>query len=344
MSTSRSRFGRLAFVALLALSACTAVRPPGLGAAMVELPAGAPPTQITASSDEDVWLSAFVDEKKPSSVDAERILHWTGNGWNADDTLGPFRVQSASPVGASDLWFSGDVADPALIHWTQGNVEFVSVDEPFEVMLFPTLRPDNVWGVGDHNFWHFDGASWSAVPNPRPISTPVDVPFMQFPIGINAGAVGLSTLRFQPNPAGSSVDGVTTLMSYDGAQWTEVSTPENACSYLLWMPSPDQPWIAVADSPTKLRKVARRESDGSWTQFALDGFIRALGGRSPSDGFAIVDHASDGGSRLYHFDGSSWTAVDSTSLHYSAMAVAPTTVWIAAHDDDGHAYSVRYPL
>ncbi len=174
------------------------------------------------------------------------LMVWDGTDWNhASVTLQP-NIQGAPRNGApsavvgaapDDVWIVGianGIGDgvngsPVLtVHWDGSELtEFFTPgvgNRQNNLYDAVAIATDDVWAVGDHNntgtpdpyfhgmIFHWDGSSWSAVPNP---SEAIDSSHLNAVDGVASNDIWA---------AGDSPDGPL-FMHWDGSSWTIVPSP-----------------------------------------------------------------------------------------------------------------------
>ncbi|HLB62673.1 MAG TPA: hypothetical protein VJN50_08085 [Actinomycetota bacterium] len=235
-------------------------------------PAGAVLYDVLALGRKNVWAVGL-------SQQGTLVEHWDGTEWSVVPGPNPGTYNSLTDVtripGTRKLWAVGSTdSEPLFAKWT-GTMWNVTPgpDTTQGVMQGVTaIAADDVWAAGyDYDYgitpnrWitlieHFDGLAWSIVSNPSPsTSFPGD-----FLYGI---AAVLSDRVFA---VGHSYDGtdfkdLPLFEAWDGADWTEQSTPAfNGSTDMLGVaaiPGTSKLWAAgFTRGATRFRTLVERFS------------------------------------------------------------------------------------
>jgi hypothetical protein len=201
--------------------------------------------------------------------------------------------------------------------------------------------PDDVYAVGT-TVQHWDGSSWSEVTVP---GTPTfngiwgSDPTNIYAVGesgavyryngsswsnLNIGAIGRLTSVGGSGRGDVWITGLFgVLHHFDGASWTSPTSPTGLDIHTVLSRGPDDVYIGGS--------AGIHHWDGSsWTQQLLPspGVIRGLWSSAPDDLFAVGD-----GGLLLHFDGQSWSRIDSeTPVSLHAVGGTPGHLLLAGAD------------
>jgi hypothetical protein len=239
-------------------------------------------------------------------------------------------------------------ASPHLEHLEQRYVltnSLVVVPSPAvnQAALWGTaaIAPNDIWAVGGMFTQagpktlaeHFDGNSWQVVPPPQG--------------NFNATLLGVAGVASNDVWA-VGASGIALFEHWDGSSWTIIDGPpvRNAALSAVTAIASNDVW-AVGSG--QLGNALVEHWDGSsWSVVSSSAFTGVDGLRSISaDAGNDVWAASQQGIVL-HFDGTSWTRIDTQTQVTlgSVTALSPTDVWavgsvIEAYDDNGDVSSAR---
>ncbi len=212
--------------------------------------------------------------------------------------------------------------------------------------------PKDVYVVGHNDqagwgtMYHFDGSKWTPVSLLANQGGTINQGFDLFAIyGFASNdiyAVGLYSYD-NPTPPPNSLDS-SLIIHFDGSQWREMQLPERG-SYLasVWGASPTDVWFGGSYGTLY-------HYDGvsiKKTSFdSLTGF-EYIAGFSASNVYATCDREVDFSQPydssfylLYHYDGQSWTPVDSFAINPSENTWKfGLSLWASPH---GTLYSANY--
>jgi Carboxypeptidase regulatory-like domain len=307
---------------------------------------GTAPNQLyalSANSSDDIWA---VGESLTKSL----VQHYDGQSWSI--VLSPnlpfgLPLQDVVAIAPDDVWAVGFSGDPgsldsmnAAIHWDGVEWTIVPTPQPGgqsvdELHAIDAIAPDDVWAVGeywDDNFvpqpltMHWDGASWTVVPND---------------CGSFLGLRGITVIA----PDLLWAVGDATTCRYDGTTWTEVPSPQprpqfQEVAYPLEDVSgtgPNDVWAVgarVIDQPKFVTFASFTEhwNGTRWVRVeAVPGqILRGVEAITPDDVYAV---GTTGASPLIvHNDGSGWEAVptpdsDEGGQLFGVEEAAPDDLW-----------------
>ncbi|MHB8595159.1 MAG: hypothetical protein ACYDB3_12680 [Acidimicrobiales bacterium] len=178
---------------------------------------------------------------------------------------------------------------------------------------------NDVWGVGGSVMLHFDGGSWSVVPNPLP-----------------AGGAYSSIWAAAPNDAWAVAGGP--LFHFDGGGWSSTPGPDAGAS-LVSGHTPEV-WLAQS-SVVGLTQPQVFENAVGWTQLGdlqTERFPAPTGlwGTSPNDVWMAGTYFRSMG--IYpvvasHWDGTQWNQYSPPGDLWGSSYSGAATVWGSASND-----------
>lgn len=304
------------------------------GAQWSVIPSPDPPVSFTANdkslrdvdhvSANDIWaVGALVDT---GSFRAESLIeHWDGTAWSivpAPQVGIRSELHGVTVVSTNDVWAVGEFSEAGTgtsraltIHWD--GATWSMVPNPggnySDLLAVDAVAANDIWAVGNNITLHWDGVSWSRVPFPYP------------PTG---GSGSLSVF----------LNGVSARASDDvWAVGNSVTCPPiGGCGSL--------PEIY-------------RWNGAAWTRY-----VPPLPGTVLYDVVAIADDdvwavgadingiASDGpnGGMILHWDGASWqrvfNPVGPASELFSISAISATDIWAVGRLDRANTLTERYTV
>jgi hypothetical protein len=232
---------------------------------------------VAATSATNAWAVGHYSTSGATLTQETLIEHWNGTTWKPVPSPSP----DATPKGGPDLfgvsatsvtnaWAVGDYYPPKLQqiltlieHWN--GIKWVQVPspDPGSVGLdslygVSATATNNAWAVGNYYngaayqtlILHWNGTKWSQVPSPNPGGTARGHSL----VGVtatapsNAWAAGTYT-----NSAGG---GVTLILHWNGAKWSQVASPNIGSSFPgdfvlgIAATSAANPWVAGTYCPT----------------------------------------------------------------------------------------------
>jgi hypothetical protein len=238
---------------------------------------------VAAVSANDVWAVGT----ECYSADAI-IEHWNGSSWSLvpgarhkdgfDSTAALYDVAA---ISSSNVWAVGyrgtDYSTATLVEHYNGSIwsEVPAGGVSGYLSSVSATGPNDIWAVGstdNGNFIeHFDGNTWSVVPSPQP-SGRSSLDSVSALSPTNAWAVGSRT--------GLGARESTFTLHWNGSTWSEVPSPNPR---------------STADATNQLRSVAAISADNVWAVGAYDNLQTGHQDRTLT----------------IHWDGSSWSLVDS---------------------------------
>jgi hypothetical protein len=205
---------------------------------------------VAARNATDVW--AVGNYLGPNDDDGQVMLaeHWNGSAWSQVPTPNVFRFDekllAVSPAAANDVWAVGSTnrtgfahTDPLAAHWDGRSWSIVPTPVTTgstKSVLFgvANLGVTNAWAVGRSAgnralVEHWDGSAWTVVPTPDP-AVPAGTTLVGSALsGVSARsandiwAVGNFTAA-----RGTTSNGFTLTMHWNGSAWTVVPSPNPA--------------------------------------------------------------------------------------------------------------------
>jgi hypothetical protein len=265
-------------------------------------------TSVAAVSANDVWAVGS------ECYSANAIIeHWDGSSWSLvasprrkdgfDSTAALYGVAAISP---SNVWAVGyrgaDAIETLVEHWngTIWSEVPAAGGVPGYLSSISATGPNDIWAVGSTDngniVEHFDGTAWSVVPSPQPGGASSLDSVSAFS-PTNAWAVGSRT--------GLGARRSTFTLHWNGSTWSEVPSPNPRNS---------------ADATNELRSVVAIAPANVWAVGAYDNLQTGHQDRTLT----------------MHWDGSSWSLVDSPTPgatgQLTAVAVAPSAPAATAED------------
>jgi hypothetical protein len=321
---------------------------------------------VAAVSGNDVWA---VGEASDSSGDTNLIEHWDGSAWTVQPNVPApsksARLAAVSADSATDAWaigqFVGDQGSgideqSEVLHWDGTSWTQVSFPNPTVNTVFDVhaVSPSDAWAVGFASdgrgsgtsrnlILHWDGISWSEVPNVPSVPGDGNGLFgVTATSATDAWAVGShDTLN---DPTGDK----SAILHWDGSTWTAVANlpnpgPDNVLGKVSADPSGNDAWAVgkVFGSDGNNHPFFLHWDGYAWTQVpSVDpasavSVVNDVQTFSPTDAWAAGESFSTSGPNttlLEHWDGTSWSQVASANPGVSngiaaLAAVSPTDVW-----------------
>ena len=276
---------------------------------------------VAAVASDDVWAVGF--SFSCTSLLKPMALHWNGAKWKAVSTPGLNTNDNAVLNGI--LAFTSDnvyavgyqpakngAVETLIEHWDGSSWTVVpspNANNTGNVLFsISATSPNDIWAVGDQVApgievrtlaLHFDGTTWSVVPTPNPVGgSNLDLNVLTSLVTVapnDVTAVGFTLANFTE---------LTMAQHWDGTSWTVVSTPNQS---------------ATAGSFNTLRGVTAVNAHDLYAV----GF------------FADSATAGQQLTLILHFDGTTWTIVDSpvksVAQQLNGVFALPgtTNVWAA---------------
>jgi hypothetical protein len=138
-------------------------------------------TAVAAISSGDVWAVGVYQSGQFGQEGGALTLHWNGTSWTVVPNPGKAALYAVTALSSNDVWAVGA---QVIMHWNGTNWSVVSFPLPLGNNPYAVLKgvsavsANDVWVAG-YNQWpynegylyapltyHWNGASWSLVPNP----------------------------------------------------------------------------------------------------------------------------------------------------------------------------------
>jgi hypothetical protein len=181
---------------------------------------------VTAVSSNDVWAAGNVLDSSGAAV-AALVEHWDGASWSivSSSVFNGVTNPDVSADASNDVWA---VAGTTSLHFDGTNWNVINPNTGVTGVGVDALSPTNVWAVGqgrdsdgDSNFArieHFDGTSWSIVPNPR--VNPAE------PLDTQSELAGIAAISANDIWAVGEALNQTLTEHWDGTSWSVISSPD----------------------------------------------------------------------------------------------------------------------
>jgi hypothetical protein len=124
--------------------------------------------QIIATGEHDAWAFGWdilgIGSWLPMADGPHRptAFHWDGDRWTKSDF--PVKLGSIGPVVASapsNVWaLVGDEGNTSVLRW-DGRAWTIVQKLPVTAESLAVTADNDVWVFGDHQAWHYNGATWS---------------------------------------------------------------------------------------------------------------------------------------------------------------------------------------
>jgi hypothetical protein len=188
---------------------------------------------VAAVAADDIWA---VGHYRDASLVRTLTIHWDGSQWtHIPSPVTEAELTGVAAVGANDVWavgFYDNGGSPRTLiqHWDGSTWTVVPSPNPapdYNVLAaVAAVGANNVWAVGTSYtlfspgqalILHWDGSSWTAVPDPHPGAYSNSLNGVAAVAANDVWAVG----TFQ-----SAVSAVQTLtLHWNGSQWAVVPSP-----------------------------------------------------------------------------------------------------------------------
>lgn len=315
---------------------------------------------------DDIWaVGQYYDENNPSP-DSALAMHWNGAEWSIVTTPaipGGATLNGVAAVNTNDVWAVGDCPSCAstslTLHWDGLTWTRVASPSPVGTVTLNDVvafAPNNVWAVGANDGQHstvtmkWDGSAWSLVPSPNG-GMFGDDNVLDAIDGVSANDMWAVGYIY---PKGGSPKSLA--MHWNGSNWTMSSTPNPGAYFteLLGVTAiaANDVWVVGSysnDSGKTYLPLFMHWNGSAWSHVAGPEFpdysmLEDVYAAGPNDVWAVGTNAECNfcffDSLTMHYDGTSWTRVDSpngfrdfTRL-YGVAAVSSNDVWAVGFTDD----------
>lgn len=263
------------------------------GATWTAVPSGVSDLGITgmwSKSSDDVW-----------SVGDRGVLHWNGTEWENRTAAGAFGARGVWGAASDDVW---TVGSDTIRHWN--GTTWTSFDAGLGT---PNALLYSVWGSSANDVWaggkdgvivHFDGTTWSPLPNkPR--------------TNLYGGWASSETDAWAVGADGAI------LHSNGDTTWTAVASPTTSSLVGVNGTGANDVWAVGSDGAVVHWDGASWSNVDSGTTSKLSS-VRA---RTASDVWAVGDEGT-----ILHFDGTIWQATPSgTTSKLTSVWAAGGQLW-----------------
>ena len=229
---------------------------------------------VRGSSASDVWVG------ETASYGSDALWNWDGNSWVLTDFEGVLgELWAFSPT---DVWVAGDPMQHFDGASWSGTASTVTQSTLTDVWV---NGQDDVWAVGSSgSVLHWDGDSWTQEPSVS---------------GGDWNALGGTT---SDDVWGVGADGA--VVHWNGVQWSPVSSGTDFSLYDVWVAAPGDVWVVGGDNASGF--VLRGGPSGLALQHETSVRLDGIWGTSADDVWAVGQAGT-----VLHWDGLSWTSVDS---------------------------------
>lgn len=255
-------------------------------------------SSVAAVSSNDVW--AVGSGEACSTLQLPLAMHWDGTRWKAVRTPKLFTTENAAfnavfATASDNVYAVGSqpASNAAILtlieHWDGKAWHVVPSPNASQtgniLSAISGTSPTDIWAVGTSVaqnspnktlVLHFDGANWSVIPSPNPLSGPSDQNVLLSVKALSSNDVTATGLLFDS----ANRRTLTLVEHWDGNSWTVVPSPNNG--------------EAIGDT-NELRAVAVFSSNDA---YAVGAFSNSSTGGQPE---TLVEH----------FDGTSWSIIPS---------------------------------
>jgi hypothetical protein len=266
---------------------------------------------LTAVSPTDIWaVGSDTNQNSSGMLSATMIANYNGSSWQV--------VPSPNPSGSRYNYLNGVSATSASDIWAVGS-DYVSKGTKYAI-IYPTIE-------------HYNGSAWSLVTSAEPTQ-----------VGVLEGVAAVTPADVWAVGSGRNSAGVSGSMiqHWDGASWTEVSSPVTGVTLTsVTATSATDVW---AVGYTASAGVAMHYDGTSWTTSTLPApsgggwQLSSVSADAAGDVWA-AGYVNGSGSAQHpiveHFDGTSWSVTQAPDLgsaypanwFTAVLAISPGNVW-----------------
>ena len=244
---------------------------------------------VSGHAVDDIWAASGQD-----------MVHWDGNTWTRhvgpyQATIGAFGYERAltTPAGSFAVMAYRDRL------WAWDGASWKSAAPANEWLGSASgIASGRVWAVGNRTIVHWDGARWSATPQP------VDNPLIASVWGIATNDVWIGTNLG--------------AYHYDGLAWSPFGAVP---SHAMWGTTTNNLWAVGA------RGEISHWNGAAWTATVSSTMenLSDVWGTADDDVWAVGE-----GGAVVHYDGSNWEVVTTPATQdlHAVYASGPDDVWI----------------
>ena len=284
---------------------------------------------IWGTSASDVW----------AGTEGAGLLHWNGSAWSAALNTSGATYYATTGSGARDVWVIENVGNPQLKHW-DGSTWSSATNSPTDMQALWAAGASSLWSLGGcGDLSHWNGTAWATSSTGfRDNLTSV---WASGPSDVWALSPG--------------VYGSNKVYHYNGGAWSDATPMQlapfsNNEALAVWGASATDVWLVGRSASTGL---VLRGSAGAWTAVnpgTGNEQFWAVHGTSAKDIWLAGSNAA-GTAAIYHYDGTSYTALTLPAgagpLH-AVRAMSAADAWAAGESDtilhwDGTAWTAATP-
>ena len=286
---------------------------------------------VSTSSPTDAWAVGIRGSDYPNGFKS-LTEHWDGHHWVRIHTPSPGDetvLGAVADVSPTDAWAGGFFYDTAfhtiMLHWDGTTWTRVTAPDVGQVRSFAVVSADDIWATGTNEYGvggfveHWDGSAWTLV------TTPV-AGFGDTFTGISATSPTDAWVVGYAYRSASRERQMTLTEHWDGTSWSIVKSADPDRKF--------QTLYAVsASTPTDVWSVG---------QYGCDGCGALSNGPAKQAQVTLAEH----------WDGSTWTTVDSPGNQEAALqgvsAISADDAWAVGNNHfesliehwDGSAWTI----
>lgn len=289
-------------------------------------PCGSPTTQPTLTSTPVVPTSTSMPPSLTAS--ATTTPQCPVVTWRTLPNPSTATLRAVEAISPQDIWAAGD--EGGIFHY-DGNA-WVQVESPTtsEIMSISATSASDIWAAASSGVLHWDGVKWSY--------TLVGEPGKAY-----YGVVAISpddVWAVGSGPRSGSFP-IARTVHWDGSTWTEIPNPSPSAftSTLVSVAasSSDDVWavgslFAIGSAPLLLHWDGTKWTDYSDVGPGVCGLID-VAVISPTNAWT-VGVCTNTGSFVKHYDGNSWTEIDTPDIGalLSIYVSGPSEIWATGED------------
>jgi hypothetical protein len=178
-------------------------------------------TAVAAISTNDVWAVGWYQSGPTGQEGGALTMHWDGTSWTVVPNPSKATLRAIAAISSNDVWAAGD---QVILHWDGTNWSVVPFPTPpgdsYQIFQgISATSANDIWVVGYSQSayfygyryyplaYHWDGTSWSLVPNAG-----------------NIDEYFHAVAAISPNDVWAVGDNGQT-QHWDGANWSRVTAP-----------------------------------------------------------------------------------------------------------------------